>query len=84
MEMNISQDVSEPGPVIIVQATEAENCEKAKSISSKKSSSSSSSESDSEETEPTTKGQLISEWLFDFLNFPKNQRKNLMNFCPRI
>ena len=25
------------------------------------------------------KGQLISEWLFDFLNFPKNQRKNLMN-----
>ena len=30
------------------------------------------------------KGQLISEWLFDVLNFPKNQRKNLMNFCPRI
>ena len=25
-----------------------------------------------------TKGQLISEWLFDVLNFPKNQRKNLM------
>ena len=22
-----------------------------------------------------SKGQLISEWLFDFLNFPKNQRK---------
>ena len=31
-----------------------------------------------------TKGQLISEWLFDILNFPKNQCKNLMNFCPRI
>ena len=30
------------------------------------------------------KGQLISEWLFDVLNFPKNQHKNLMNFCPRI
>ena len=29
------------------------------------------------------KGQLISEWLFDVLNFPKKQRKNLMNFCPR-
>lgn len=37
-----------------MQATEAENCEKAKSISSKTSSSSSSSESESEETEPTT------------------------------
>ena len=30
------------------------------------------------------KGQLISEWLLDILNFPKNQRKNLMKFCPRI
>ena len=30
----------------------------------------------------SSKGQLISEWLFDVLNFPKNQRKNLMNFCP--
>ena len=30
------------------------------------------------------KGQLISEWLFGVFNFPKNQRKNLMNFCPRI
>ena len=29
-------------------------------------------------------GQLISEWLFDVLNFPKKQRKNLTNFCPRI
>ena len=26
-----------------------------------------------------TKGQLISEWLFDILNFPKKQRKNLIN-----
>ena len=30
-----------------------------------------------------TKGQLISEWPFDVINFPKKQRKNLMNFCPR-
>jgi hypothetical protein len=30
------------------------------------------------------KGQLISELLFDFLDFSKNQLKNLMNFCPRI
>ena len=30
------------------------------------------------------KGQLISELLFGVFNFPKNQRKNLMNFCPRI
>ena len=28
-----------------------------------------------------SKGQLIS---FDVLNFPKKQRKNLVNFCPRI
>ena len=26
------------------------------------------------------KGQLISEWLFDVLNFPKNQRKNLLKY----
>ena len=32
----------------------------------------------------SVKGQLISECLFDVLNFPKNQRKNLTNFCPRI
>ena len=30
------------------------------------------------------KGQLVSECLLDVLNFPKNQRKNLTNFCPRI
>ena len=30
------------------------------------------------------KGQLISEWLFAVLNFPKKQTKKLMNFCPRI
>ena len=35
-------------------------------------------------TTETAKGQLISEWLFDFLNFPKKQGKKLMNFCPRI
>ena len=31
-----------------------------------------------------TKGQLISECLFGVLNFPKNQRKKLMDFCPKI
>ena len=30
------------------------------------------------------KGQLISECLFGDINFPKNQRKNLTNFCPGI
>ena len=29
------------------------------------------------------KGQLISECLFGDINFPKKQRKNLTNFCPR-
>ena len=31
-----------------------------------------------------SKGQLISEWLFDVLNFPKKTRKNVMDFCPKI
>ena len=31
-----------------------------------------------------SKGQLISEWLFDVLYFPTRQRKKLMNFCPRL
>ena len=30
------------------------------------------------------KGQLILECIFDVLNFPKKQRKNLTNFYPRI
>ena len=34
--------------------------------------------------EAATEGQLISELLFGVFNFPKKQRKNLMNFCPRI
>ena len=38
----------------------------------------------SEEQEWAATGQLISECLFDVLNFPKKQRKNLTNFCPRI
>ena len=33
---------------------------------------------------PCTKGRVISEWKFDVLNFPKNQRKSLINFCTRI
>ena len=32
----------------------------------------------------SAKGQLISEWLFDVLNFPKKQLKIFMTFCPRI
>ena len=32
----------------------------------------------------TSKGQLISELLFGVFKFPKNQRKNFINFCPRI
>ena len=31
-----------------------------------------------------SKGQLISERLFDILNYPKTQRKDLTNFCPRF
>ena len=31
----------------------------------------------------STKGQLISECLFDVLSFPKKTTKNLTNFCPR-
>ena len=38
----------------------------------------------SEEQEWAATGQLISECLFDVINFPKKQRKNLTNFCPRI
>ena len=35
-------------------------------------------------TVSSLKGQLISESLFDVLNFTKKQCKILMNFCPRI
>ena len=31
---------------------------------------------------PRPKGQLISEWLFDLLNFPKNQLKKFDEFLP--
>ena len=30
------------------------------------------------------KGQLISECTFDFLNFPRKQRKNMTKFRPKI
>ena len=33
--------------------------------------------------ENEAKGQLISELIFDVLNFSKHQCKNLINFCPR-
>ena len=31
-----------------------------------------------------SKGQLISECLLGVIDFPKKQRTNLSNFCPRI
>ena len=33
-----------------------------------------------------TKGQLISEWVFDVINFTKKKKKKkqMTNFCPRI
>ena len=34
--------------------------------------------------EQISKGQLISEWLFDFAIFPKKQPKFFINFRPRI
>ena len=37
-------------------------------------------ENDSEDS----KGQIISECLFDVFQFSKKPRKNLINFCPRI
>ena len=39
---------------------------------------------DSQQSTPNSKGQLISERFFVVFNFPKNQRKHLMNFCSRI
>ena len=38
----------------------------------------------SQQSTPNSKGQLISERFFVVFDFPKKQRKNLMNFCPRI
>ena len=29
-----------------------------------------------------TKGQIKSEWIYDVINFPNYQRKNLKDFCP--
>ena len=28
------------------------------------------------------KGQIISEWIYEIINFPKNDPKNLKDFCP--
>ena len=39
---------------------------------------------DKQDKAKKSKGQLMSEWLFGVFNFPKKQRKNLMNFCHRI
>ena len=39
---------------------------------------------DKQDKAKKAKGQLISEWLFGVLNFPKKTTQNLMNFCPRI
>ena len=29
-----------------------------------------------------TKGQINSEWIYEIINFPKNDLKNLKDFCP--
>ena len=29
-----------------------------------------------------TKGQIKSEWIYEIINFPKNDPKNLKDFCP--
>ena len=39
---------------------------------------------DKQDKAKKAKGKLMSEWLFGVFNFPKNQRKSLMNFYPRI
>ena len=39
---------------------------------------------DKQDKAKKAKGRLMSEWLFGVFNFPKKQRKNLVNFCPRI
>ena len=39
---------------------------------------------DAKTPEEVAKGQLISECLFDVLNFPNKQSNFLTNFCPRI
>ena len=28
------------------------------------------------------KGQIKSEWIYETINFPKNEPKNLKDFCP--
>ena len=28
------------------------------------------------------KGQIMSEWIYEIINFPKNDQKNLKDFCP--
>ena len=30
----------------------------------------------------TSKGQIKSEWIYEIINFPKNEPKNLKDFCP--
>ena len=39
---------------------------------------------DSQQSTPNSKGQLISERFFVVFDFPKKQRKNLINICPRM
>ena len=29
-----------------------------------------------------SKGQINSEWIYEIINFPKNEPKNLKDFCP--
>ena len=30
----------------------------------------------------TNKGQIKSEWIYEIINFPKHDPKNLKDFCP--
>ena len=30
----------------------------------------------------SAKGQIKSEWIYEIINFPKNDPKNLKDFCP--
>ena len=33
-------------------------------------------------TKKTAKGQIMSEWIYEVTNFPKNDLKDLKDFCP--
>ena len=33
--------------------------------------------------ESSGKGQIMSEWIYEFIDFPSYQLKNLKDFCPK-